>query len=130
MKLADVEEAKSYYSGKTSDVTRQLTLAGIAVVWILRDGNASPPVPSALIPVLAAYVLTLALDILHYTLSTLTWTRCYYKLIGQGISEDEKFDTPKRINWPGYILFRWKIAAFLFGSVILTRYLIGEWRLL
>jgi len=130
MKLADVIDAKSYYSGKTSDITRQLTFAGIAVVWLLRDSNATHPVPASLLPALVAYVTALSLDIVHYATSTITWTRYYYSLVGKGIGEEEKFDEPKRINWLGYFLFGSKIVAFLCGSTVLICYLISSWGLL
>ena len=130
MKLADVEDAKSYYSGKASDVTRQLTFAGIAVVWLLRGENAAQPIPTPLVPVLLAYVVALGLDIVHYATSTLTWTRYYYGLLRQGVGDDDKFDEPKRINWLGYALFGCKIAAFLCGSIVLTCYLVVRWGLM
>ena len=36
MKLKDAREIYYFYSGKTSDLVRQLGLAGIAVIWLFK----------------------------------------------------------------------------------------------
>lgn len=129
MKLRDVEEAKNYYSGKTSDITRQLTFAGVAIVWLLRDATTASPVPTELLPVLIAYVSALALDIIHYTTSTFVWTKFYFRLTKQEVNDDDNFNEPRRINLLGYLLFAAKIVAFLYGSIRLIVYLIVRWNL-
>lgn len=37
MKLKDAREHYYFYSGKTSDLVRQLGLAGIAVIWLFKS---------------------------------------------------------------------------------------------
>ncbi len=39
MKLADLKETKNYYTQKLSDVNRNLSFAGIAVIWIFEYGE-------------------------------------------------------------------------------------------
>jgi hypothetical protein len=39
MKLQKARDTYYEYSGKLSDITRQLSFAGIAIVWIFRAGD-------------------------------------------------------------------------------------------
>jgi len=130
MKLIDVEQAKVDYSGRASDVSRQLAFAGIAVVWILRDDKAAQPISMSLVPALTAFVAVLALDILHYASSSLIWTVYYNRLVKRGIGEGDNFDEPRGINWPGYMLFGTKIVVLLCGWLALTSSLVLRWKLL
>jgi hypothetical protein len=73
-KLSKYREDYYFFSGKTSDVARQLGLAGIVIIWIFKTGdNAKPQLPKELLPPLALFVLGLALDLLHYITSTVIW---------------------------------------------------------
>ena len=50
MKLKDAREFYYFNSGKTSDLVRQLGLAGIAVVWIFKyDVLGVPKIPAPLL---------------------------------------------------------------------------------
>jgi len=45
MKLKDAREIYYFYSGKTSDLVRQLGLAGIAVIWLFKyDAQGIPKI--------------------------------------------------------------------------------------
>lgn len=67
-----LEESFQRYASKTSDLVRQLALAGIAVVWVLRNASGSTP---QLLPELrwaaGLLMLTLAIDLAHYVIGTM-----------------------------------------------------------
>jgi len=63
MKLDDIREQYWFYSGKASDISRQLALAGIGVVWIFKvDQPGLPKIPDALRAPMAFLVLALFFD--------------------------------------------------------------------
>jgi hypothetical protein len=73
-KLSQYWENFEEYTGKASDVTRQLSFAGIAVVWLLRTGGGgSLPIPSALLLPLALFVWSLSFDLLQYVVASVVW---------------------------------------------------------
>lgn len=79
MKVQDALDCYYESSGKVSELTRQLALAGIAVVWIFRVGtDHAPKFPKELLYALLFFVLTLAVDLLQYLYKTLLWGRYHY----------------------------------------------------
>ena len=78
MKLKDYKNTYEYFSGKLSDICRSLSFMGFGVVWILIGGieNLKPDkIPFALKLVLLGLVLSLLMDVLHYTYQTTVWFR-------------------------------------------------------
>lgn len=133
--MKSLEEArKCYYesSGKAGELTRQLAFAGIAVVWIFKNGpDGAPTIPNDLILAVAAFVLALALDFMHYVVKALIWGGySHYKeraLKAAGISLEADFEFPEYINWPAIALFWLKIVTLLVGQWVLFVYLAHRW---
>ena len=74
MKLKDCRETFYEFSGKLSDNTRKLAFAGIAIVWIFKQGeNGSYTIPDALKTAMLMFVVSLSLDLLHYIWQTFIW---------------------------------------------------------
>lgn len=74
MKLEDTRESYQFFSGKASEIVRQLGFAGIAVIWVFKvtvgDRQVVPP---ELLPAGILLVSGLTLDLLHYVIGTLIW---------------------------------------------------------
>ncbi len=70
-----VESAVGFYSEKAGDISRQLGLAGIAVIWLFSEGK----IPAAFHPPLFLILLSLFLDVFHYVFATLRFTPEYLK---------------------------------------------------
>ena len=119
MNLKTVRDAYDTYSGKASEITRQLGFAGIAVVWIFRyqvaDGLA---LPDQLRLPLALLVVALAADFLHYVVSAAVWGIFGRITEKKLVKRDDDFETPSKINWPGLFFFWMKIRGHL--RLILT----------
>jgi hypothetical protein len=114
-KLSDYWENFETYTGKASDVARQLSFAGIAVVWLLRVENGSrSTVPDALFPALALFVLSLSFDLLQYVAGSIIWgSFCRYHEKRLAKPEDNpKLTGPRWINIP--------TNFFFIGKIILT----------
>lgn len=72
MKLSDYKKDYQEFSGKASDVARQLAFAGIVLIWIFRvEGPQAQRLPEQLLLPSALLVLALGADLLQYILSTI-----------------------------------------------------------
>jgi len=124
MKLKDARDLYYFYSGKTSDLVRQLGLAGIAVIWIFKNEvQGIPKIPEALALPLILIVLGLALDLLQYTVATSIWGVFQRHKEKSGVGEDVDFLAPKQFNWPTILFFVLKAVSIIVAYAYLLRYL-------
>lgn len=126
MKLKDIRDDYYSFSKKLSDITRQLSFAGIAVIWTLRlgEGDSSGIIyeKSLLIP-LATFVLVLALDFLHYFWATLATRMVNNHLWKLYHDNEKKVDFPSWINRITEGFFFSKVILYAIGQGILIYYL-------
>lgn len=124
MNLASIHQTYYDYSGKASDIARQLCFAGIALIWIFkRDQGAPLDVPKLLLIPAGLFVLALALDILQYILASVIWSFYARCLEGRGTPEDQDIDVPMWFNWPTLICFWFKIVFVLLAYFIILQYI-------
>ena len=125
MKLKDARDLYYFFSGKTSDIVRQLALAGVAIVWLFKvDVAGIPKVPAALILPLSLIVGGLALDLLHYAVATCLWGVYQRRKEKAGTKDDEEFLAPRQFNWPALVLFTGKILLVGSAYFLLLRHLV------
>ena len=86
MKLRDSLDNYYYYSGKASDIARQLGFAGLAIIWIFRieGGASSSLVPKKLTVPAALIVSALACDLLQYVAGAAIWA-IYHRRKSMGV---------------------------------------------
>jgi hypothetical protein len=124
MKLKDARDFYYFFSGKTSDLVRQLGLAGIAIVWIFKyDSAGIPKIPLALLWPLVLIVVGLTCDLLQYAIATGIWGIFQRRREKNGTSEDEEFLAPPQFNWPGIAFFIFKTVAIVAAYIHLFLYL-------
>jgi len=95
------------YSGETSKLVRQLSLAFIAVIWIYRDTSKFETLPFAFRTPLLLFITTLCIDLLQYFAAT---------IISHRYEKETKFPT-----WGDYIvntLFYAKTVLLICGGTI------------
>lgn len=122
MKTIDEGIAESDgYTGKLSDVARQLAFAGIALIWLVKAPD--KPVPGLawdefLLWPLGALVVGLALDLSQYLFLAQYWHRWYRsaettndRLIKQGGTAQTTFKVSAGTVGFGYVLFYMKVIA-------------------
>ena len=139
MKLEDTREEYYFYTGKVSDLVRQLGFAGIAIIWVFRTSAANgPQIPKELIPAGVLIVLSLAADLLQYAAGAVIWDRFNLqkeaeieqklkKLKKDGKSFDpeaEDFTAPASINTLTKWLFRTKFSLMFVTYVYLVVFLV------
>ena len=122
MKLADARGAYESLSGKASDIVRQISLAGVALVWVFRTSAAVGGPTISLDPRLlrAAVFIFLALmfDFLQYLCGTVIWFLYFRYKENRGTGEATDFSAPPQLNWPMWVLFYLKSAMMLIAYAI------------
>jgi hypothetical protein len=126
----------SLYTGKVSDLVRQLSLAGIAIIWLFKgDGSKTPLVNPQMQTAAGLLLVALILDFLQYVLGAAHYTRWTIRLERDGIAKTYAADSaqakrPSRLAKLPYIgvmqhieltgiLFWLKVAALCAAYVVL-----------
>jgi len=118
------ENVRKYYEDATtslSSVTRQLALAGIAVIWLVRTGETHGVLvfSSALHYSLIFYVIALSCDLLQYTYQSLAWGILNRRKEKLKVPADHEFLAPASINWAALFFFWAKVIFTIAGYVVL-----------
>ena len=127
MNRKDYKDEYHWYSGKASDVVRQLSFAGIAVVWIFRNQSQSgSKIPAELILPLGCLCISLTFDFLQYFLGYAIWYG-FYRYHEKKMNPSDEI-THSRI-WPSilHICFLGKVAALLVSYLLLLKYVWKIW---
>lgn len=131
-----LDEARKCYqdsSKQAGDVARTLSFAGIAVIWIFKTGDgAAAVVPTALVPALLCFAVSLGLDLLQYLSASLIWG--YYhrhqeKWLDANGSAKDAFRAPVYFNWPAVACFWLKSLSVVAGQALLIAFLVERWKL-
>jgi hypothetical protein len=123
MKLKDALDNYYFYSGKLSDICRQLGFAGIAIIWIFGLGTVTTAqLPKDLTLPALLIVASLTLDFLHYLSSTVIWG-VYHRVKEKDTKPDAEFEAPRQINWAPLIFFWLKVTALGAAYLALGFYL-------
>ena len=124
MKLRDALQNYYDYSGKASDIIRQLGLGGIAIIWIFRIGSSGVlAIPEPLFLPLKLIVLGLAFDLLQYAFGALVWSIFHWRKEQTNISQEQDFEAPSSINWPAIFFFYSKTLLILVAYWYIFKYL-------
>lgn len=123
--LKEVRADYYYFSGKLSDIVRQLSFAGIGVVWILRVGKDVSDLKfnAQMVGALSAFCLALTCDLLQYVWSAGLWgfySRYHEK---RGALPEQKLYPSKYLNWPSIGFFWVKVLLCVAGMWTLLHYL-------
>jgi hypothetical protein len=125
VKLQDYRNDFYTYSGKASDLNRQLGFAGIALIWLFKKDVAGiPAIPGELIIPGVLIVASLTLDMVHYSVASIIW-RCFYRRKEDaGVSEGQELDHSVWLERPIWLLFVAKIGCVVAAYCYLFSYLI------
>lgn len=119
--LKAARENYSYFSGKASDVARQLAFAGFAAIWLFHvtvEGN-GPALPQVFLEPLRLLVAALAFDLAQYMWATAVWGIFQFRTAAKvkEALDAEVEDAPNWFNW-GTLAFFWaKLVAVAAGYV-------------
>jgi hypothetical protein len=134
MKLQEYRETFYSFSGKASDIGRQLSLAGVAIIWLFKiEGNFhEQAIPKGLVFPGILIILTLALDMLQYFGATIIWRSFYRAKERAHIDENEDIQHSPMLELPIFIVFCLKVTlvflAYFFIFIYLSQTLYLGWQ--
>src|SRR5215471_16547259 len=101
MKLADARGGYESFSSKASDIVRQISLAGVGLIWIFKSGTGTTlSLDPRLLKAALFIFLALLIDFLHYILGATIWFLYYRYKEKKGTTETDEFLAPEHLNWP------------------------------
>lgn len=130
MKLSDYRETYYEFSGKASDVARQLAFAGIAIIWLFKVQAADfPKIPKELILPTITLALSLAFDLLQYVAGTTVWGifQWYHEKQLNDLSQDPEIESSTKLKWPQFTFFILKLIALILSYYLIIKYLSIIW---
>lgn len=112
-------------STKASDISRQLSITGIAILWLFvsKDGD-SYEVPPQIIPPLTFFALHLVTDLIQYIQKSIVTAAILDKAIKKDpdVKEDDFVPYSRRLNIGTNLLFILKVMMLLTGYILLIGY--------
>ena len=130
MKLTDYRKDYYEFSGKASDVARNLAFAGIAFVWIFKVGaEHGPRIPQELLLPLAFLAICLGADLLQYVAATCVWGifQWYEESKIDDLKKDPELEAPSWLKWPQFIFFVMKLVTVFLAYIFLAKYVLVIW---
>lgn len=119
MRLEDARNAYYDYSGKLSNINRQLALSGIAIVWFfIQPKNNVDFNFGAFKWAFIFFSAALFLDLVHYAIATASWG-IYHRFKETRIKPGIEFKAPKYINWIPIGALMFKVACTVIGYYLL-----------
>ena len=128
MKLSEYKETYQWFSGKASDVVRQLSFAGIAIIWIFKtQSQGIPKIPNALLIPLGLFCVSLATDLLQYVLGYIIWYIYFRYHEKKGINENHELKHHPLLPVPLHLCMTIKILAVILAYYKLIVFIYNSW---
>jgi hypothetical protein len=127
MKLEDYSNRYSAITAKASEVNRQLALAGIAIIWIFKNPEtANTLIPATLVTPLFFFLLSLAIDLIHYVVGSIVWGLFFEikeRQVNKGTIQDDNIKAPNILSWILTFIFFIKISSMIVGAYYLIMFI-------
>jgi hypothetical protein len=128
VKLSDYKQEYYQFTSLASSTSRQLALAGIALIWVFKtEGVNGYELPNALLIPTVGLIVSLGSDLLQYFSGSLIWgafhRHCEKKYPN---NSDPKLEASVYFNWPGILFFYTKIISVLISYWYLLFYAISS----
>lgn len=124
MKLKEYLDTYYLFSGKASDIARQLAFAAIALIWVFRYMDGSDQLlPRKLIFASFFVASSLALDLFQYISGAFIWGIFHRIKEKNGINADDDIKAPSWLNKPILFFFILKICFLFLGYIFILIFL-------
>ncbi|WP_330746866.1 hypothetical protein [Chryseobacterium sp. CP-77] len=118
MKLSEYQQDYYTFTGKLSDITRQLSLAGIAIIWIFKTNFKDKIILDESLLYSAILILSsLTSDLFQYTYQSIIWSRFYHKEKKKGKNDDDIVSSPENLNYFSWFLFGLKVILLIIAYI-------------
>lgn len=126
-KLSDYKEDYYLFTGKLSDINRQIAFAGLAIIWIFKKGeNSDIQLDIELVKPAIFIVCALAFDIFQYIYQSIIWSLFYTYYNRKHKSEEYKIESPEYLNYPSWFFFFLKVILVLIAYWKIFEYLLTK----
>jgi hypothetical protein len=128
MKLENYKKDSYEFSKQVSDLVRQFSFVGIAIIWIFKSNVPSDHlIPKELITPLIYLVICLVLDLLQYLISTFIWLIFFrYNEIKNHGKTDIDIKASGWLSIPSLFFFITKIVFLYLGYFKILSFLINK----
>jgi hypothetical protein len=127
MKLEEVRNAYQEYTGIVSQLIRSISLAGIAVAWIVRLGESKDTVYAESCDwVFLLLILALSFDLLQYITQAATWGLFNYHHQKKGTNLSDEVEAPAWFNNIPIAFWIAKTGLSISGVIVLAHHLAGQ----
>lgn len=124
MKLSEYQNDYYTFTGKLSDIARQLNFAGIAIIWIFKTNFKEKILFDQSLLISAILIIcSLSADLLQYSYQSTTWSIFYHVKKKQGKNDDDIIPTPEYLNYLSWILFVLKIILLVISYIMILVFL-------
>ena len=114
MNVSDYRRDYYDFSKKASDIARQLSFAGIALIWVFKSTHgAELIIPRQLLWPSALFIVALALYLLQAVYATFVWGSFARYHENRHIGANDELDAPAWFNWPTLACFWGKVLAVI-----------------
>jgi hypothetical protein len=127
MKLSEYRKKSNEYTAKASEIGRQLSLAGVAIIWLFKNDNKNQPIlaHSLLMPlILLAGALTF--DLLQYIIGGQIWISFFRRKEKEAKGSDPDIKAPSNYNLPIYICYYLKLLMLLLAYGLIVIFLVKK----
>ena len=103
MKIKEIRDDYVRYSTDVSNLSRNLSFAGIGIIWIFKatEHSEAVSIPAALLFPLFLFIIALGLDIFQYILQTAIWY--IYYLIKKPRKNSTETEDTKYVHEPEWL---------------------------
>lgn len=136
MKLSEFRKKSNEYTAKASEITRQLSLAGIAIIWLFKNVDDKQNIANItqslfdkfLIIPLLTLTIALLVDLFQYVIAGQTWINFFRKkeIEFENSTEDPEIKAPEKLRIPIYVCYYTKIVLMLFSFLFIIFYIISK----
>lgn len=130
MKLSEFKTDYYEFSGLASSSSRQLAMAGIALLWLFKSGGGTNTytLPIELFLPAALLVASLGSDLIQYILGTVIWGAFHRHHENRRKSEDDdpSIEAPPCYSYPITVFFYLKIIFVLVAYFLVLTFALSE----
>lgn len=136
IKIKEVSEDISKYSSKASELTHQLMIAGIVIIWIvsssIEDANDNK-IHNELIIALITFIIGLVFSVAHYAISAIISDRFYHKVKRKNEKLSDKDFREYEVEEPSWheqftwICFYVKHSLMVIGYVFIIYFMFAKY---
>ena len=118
-----MREDYEFFTGKVSEIVRQLNLAGIAIIWIFRVGKEAGGIQysPSLKWSLGLFVLSLTFDLVQYVYQSIVWGLLNTYYFQKHQDEEKNVEVSGTWNYIALIFFWFKAAFTIFAYISLFK---------